>query len=84
MLSEDEASALQKIDDRAAALRAEVRCARTDGDVGWVRRADSSKIKRTPTPQGHLLEALEMMERGLVLRQHLFGARSEQVRRAVS
>ncbi len=29
--------------------------------------------------QGNYLEALECMERGLVLRQHFFGAESEEV-----
>jgi hypothetical protein len=32
--------------------------------------------------QGNYLEALECMERGLVLRQHFFGADSEEVWRA--
>ena len=35
-----------------------------------------------PCAQGKYLEALECMERGLVLRQHFFGADSEEVWRA--
>lgn len=45
-------------------------------------RAPGEPLTRCIRGQGEYMKALEVMERGLVLRQHFFGADSEEVWRA--
>lgn len=69
-----ELEALQRIDETALELQRRVRC----GSQARRPRADLG-VTRAPLRQGEYLKALEVMERGLVLRQHFFGADSDEV-----
>lgn len=51
-----------------------------DAELLALQRIDDTSVKLQQ--EGKYLEALECMERGLVLRQHFFGADSEEVWRA--
>lgn len=55
-------------------------CAQTNAELLALQRLDETSAQLQK--QGNYLEALECMERGLVLRQHIFGADSDEVWRA--
>ena len=55
-------------------------CPQTNAELLALQRLDETSAQLQK--QGNYLEALECMERGLVLRQHMFGADSDEVWRA--
>lgn len=89
MADEDEKAAeldaLHRLDESAVELQRRV-CAlrrpRADGPALLPAATPHSALTRHLRGQGEYMKALEVMERGLVLRQHFFGADSEEVWRA--